>query len=349
MPRRTTDALQQDAQQALLDALTELGVDARVATDPRRSDDGPDFLVDVGGVTFAVEAKSLVTGADRGLLARRFRGWGLPGIVVADRIAGDAKAAMRKFGLNYFDRRGELRIVAPPLIIDTIVPGVARSGGVPAGPLTSQVAKEVAIASLLTPDRPHGVREMAAYIERAPSAVSNAMAQLREDGLLTSRGEPVVPDLFHELAAVWRRSPFPLADLPKPGAAPVNRQLDLGLDEPESTTGWALTDTVAAASWGMPIVARGDYPPDFYVPSDSVVRRARALLGDAETAEGRACTVAVAPVRLVCRKRLDHARSSGELWPVANHIVVALDIVQDRARGAEILDSWHPEGIVRAW
>jgi hypothetical protein len=349
MPRRSTDAVQQDAQQALLSALRDLGVDARIATERRRGDDGPDFLIDVGGVTFAVEATALVTNTDRERFARRFRRWGLPGLIVADRIAGDAKAALRKAGLNYFDRRGELRIVAPPLIIHTTVPGSGRTGEVPDGPLGSQVAKEVAIACLLDPDRPHGVRETAAFLERAPSAVSKAMAQFRDEGLMTSGGEPVVPDLFHELASVWRRAPLPLADLPKLGAGRVNRQLDLGLDDPENTVGWALTNTLAAASWGMPVVARGDYPPDFYLPSDAVVRRARGLLGDASAADRRACTVALAPVRLVCLRRHDHSRSSGEVWPVANHIVVALDIVQDKARGAEILDSWHPEAIVRAW
>jgi len=34
---------------------------------------------------------------------------------------------------------------------------------------------------------------------------------------------------------------------------------------------------------------------------------------------------------------------------LANHIVVALDIAQDQARGLEALDQWQPEGIVRAW
>lgn len=60
-------------------------------------------------------------------------------------------------------------------------------------------------------------------------------------------------------------------------------------------------------------------------------------------------TVAVAPVRLVCLRRVDHSEISGERWVVANHIVVGLDITQDRARGLEALEQWHPEGITRAW
>ena len=238
--------------------------------------------------------------------------------------------------------------MAPPLIIDTIVESTSPITHRSRGPLDSQVAKEVAICCLLTPDQPHGVRQVARYIDRAPSAVSHVMSRLREDGLLTSAGEALIPDLFHELLAVWRRRAVALAASPGTGVQAALR-LKLGLDEPENSTGWALTDTLAAASWGMPIVARGDRPPDFYVPSESVLRAARSLLGDAADHAARACTVVVAPVRLACLRRVDHSQTSGERWPVANHIVVALDIAQDRARGLEALQQWNPEGIVRAW
>ena len=194
----------------------------------------------------------------------------------------------------------------------------------------------------------HGVREIARYIDRAPSAVSNAMAGLRDDGFLTSAGEALVPDLFQALLMGWRRRAVLLAALPDTGAREA-RRLGLGLDEPENSTGWALTDTRAAASWGIPIVAGGDYPPDFYVPSESALRTARSHLGEAASASSRACSVAVAPVRLACLRRVDHSHTTGERWPVANHIVVALDIAQDRARGLEALEKWQPEGIVRAW
>jgi len=201
---------------------------------------------------------------------------------------------------------------------------------------------------LLTPDRPHGVRQIARYIDRAPSAVSSAMAGLREDGLLTSAGEAMVPDLFHALLTVWRRRAVALAKLPDTSVREAKR-LGLGIDEPEDSTGWALTDTRAAASWGIPIVAAGDYPPDFYVPSESALRAARSHLGEATNSASRACTAAVAPVRLACLRRADHSHKTGEQWPVANHIVVALDIAQDQARGLEARAQRQPEGIVRAW
>ena len=272
----------------------------------------------------------------------------MPLIVVADRIAADAKKSTREAGVNYFDRRGELRIVSPPLFVDTLVESALPMAGGRSGPLDSQVAKEVAIACLLTPDQPHGVRQIARYIDRAPSAVSSAMAGLRDDGLLTSAGEAMVPDLFHALLAVWQRRAVLLATLPETGGREAAR-LGLGLDEFEDSTGWVLTDTRAAASWGIPIVAAGDYPPDFYVPSESALRAARSHLGEATNPATRACTVAVASVPLTCLRRVDHSRLTGERWPVANHIVVALDIAQDQARGLEALDQWKPEAIVRAW
>ncbi len=345
MPRRSAAALELDTADALVRALRGLGVPATVSSDSERESD---LRVVVAGQPFKAEVKSIITAAVGERVARRQKQSELPLLVLAERIASAARKSFRNAGINYFDRRGELRIVEPPIVIDTVFEPEAAPAPRASGSLDSQVAKEVAIACLLTPDQPHGVREIGRYIDRAPSAVSYAMAGLRDDGLLTSEGEAMVPDLFQELLAVWRRRPVSLAALPDPRARGVER-LGLGFDEPEDAIGWALTDTLAAASWGMPIVARGDHPPDFYVPSESDLRAARSVLGDASDPNSRACTVAVAPVRLVCLRRVDHSKTTGERWPVANHIVVALDIAQDRARGLEALEQWQPEGIVRAW
>lgn len=347
MPRRSNRLLEVDAQEALLATLMELGIDAEIADVERSDEDQPDFLVRIGDSVLVGEVKSIVTGAGAEQLLQRAKRLDRPLIVVADRIAEDARATMRRAGVNYLDRRGELRLFVGPVKVDTKV--TASSARFEEATLSSQVAKEVAISCLLQPDQPHGVREVATYINRAPSAVSNAMAGLREAGLLTSKGEPAVPDLFRELSVRWRRRPVALNDLPRPGRGAMNTQLAVGLDDVESRVGWALTDTLAAAAWGMPIVARGDYPPDFYVPTDSVLRWAVAHLGNADNSTARACTVAVAPVRLVCLHRHDRSQISGEVWPVANHIVVALDIATDKARGLDVLEQWHPEGIVRGW
>lgn len=306
-----------------------------------------DAVTEAAGQRFEIEVKSVVTAAQGVRLAESVRR-DVPLIVIADRIATDAKRSLRDAGVNFFDRRGELRIVSQPLFVDTLVePAFSLARG-RSGSLASQVAKEVAIVCLLTPNQRHGVRQTARYIDRVPSAVSNAMAGPRDDGLLTDVGEAVVPDLFHALRMVWRRQSVMLGRLPDPGAHEAEL-LGLGCDTPAYTTGWALTDTRAAASWGIPIVAAGDYPPDFYVPSESALRAARSRLGEATNPAFRACTVAVAPVRLACLHRVDRFRATGEQWPVANHIIVALDIAQDQARGLEALKQWNPEGIARAW
>lgn len=338
MPRKTSVEVEREALDSLITALGGLGVSADVS---------PDAVLDVAGHRLDIEFKSVVTAAHGERLARTVERQPHL-VVVADRIASDAKLAFREAGINYFDRRGELRIVEPPVVIDTVVESEAASSTRFSGSLNSEVAKEVAIACLLTPDQPHGVRETARYVNRAPSAVSTAMKGLRDVGLLTSSGEAIVPDLFLELMGMWRRRAVPLATLPDPATRNALR-FKLGLDQPEDAMGWALTDTLAAVSWDMPIVARGDHPADFYVPTESELRAARSILGEARDTEIRACTIAVAPVRLVCLRRVDHSKTTGESWPVANHVVVALDIAQDRARGLETLEQWEPEGIVRAW
>ncbi len=289
----------------------------------------------------------MITAAQDGL-RRQAETRRVPLICVADRIAAEAKRSLSDARVNFFDRRGHLRIVDPPIVIDAKV-APALPGALSAGAsLRSQVSKEVAVACLLTPHQRHGVREIARYIHRAPSAVSGAMADLRDDGLLTAKGEALVPELFWELVGEWRSKPISLAALPDPSAHGAER-LQLGLDQPDETTGWALTNTLAAVSWGMPIVARGDHPPDFYVPTESEFRAARSVLGEVSDPSYRACSVAVTPIRLACLRRDDHSLTTGECWPVANHIVVALDIAQDRARGREVLEQWLPEQVARVW
>lgn len=350
MPRRASIDIGREAGEALASALGGLGIAVAVSYgEHERDSPGPDFIVGVDGQQFVAEVKTVVTAAQGDQLAQSVCDRHRPVIVVAQRIASDAKRVLRHRGVNFFDMRGELRIVDPPLIIDTRLPAISGTLSAPVGPLESQVAKEVAIACLLTPDQRHGVRQLARQLARAPSAVSAAVNGLRSAGLLTSAGEPMLPDLFHELLSVWRRRPVPLAGLPDPTPGRSATRLGLGLDDVDSTTGWALTDTLAAASWGIPIVARGDHPPDFYVPSQAELRAAQALLGGGVDAADRACTVAVAPARMVCRQRFDHSGGSGRRWPVVSHIVAALDIAQDTSRGLEALSEWQTEGIVRAW
>ena len=342
MVRRSSAETGDDAVDALVSALRLLGLEANC--DRQRADER---VLDVAGEQFRVVTKTVVTDADARRMSAGRRA--AASVIVADRISEEAKMTLRRSGSNFYDRRGELRIVRPPLILDTTLPSTTSTQLSARRALESQVAKEVAIACLLRPAERHGVRDTASYIQRAPSAVSHAMGLLRAEGLLTSLGEPLVPDLFHELVMVWRRKSVALASLPNRDRTGVS-SLELGFDGPEGSSGWALTDTRAAVVWGMPVVASGEYPPDFYVPSQAVARRAVLLLGEAARPDARACTIAVAPVRLVCLRRLagPSSRAAGS-WAVANHIVVALDLAQDRSRGVEILEQWRPDGMTRAW
>ena len=330
---------------ALADALTSLGLSVlrEVPIGNRRVD----LLVEPAGVEIEVKVRSVITSASGSELAQQDYPKSGHLVWVADRIAAEAKQAFREQGVNFFDLRGELRVVEPPLFIDTKIDVREPYPPARSGPLDSQVAKETAIACLLTPDQPHGVRETARLIGRSPGAVSKAMAGLERVGLLTSRGEPMVPYLFHDLATVWRRHPVALANMPGPETGRMSLDAEPSPDGMPSE--WTLTDTVAAQSWGIPLVAPGGYPPDFYVPTRASFHLARTRLGEATSPEKRACTVAIAPVRFACRHQFDHSDTSGIEWPVASHVVVALDLAQDKARGLEMIEQWEPEGIVRAW
>ena len=345
MGRRSTVAMGEEAVVALADALGGLGLG--VSAEFSASGKQADLIVEPAGIELDVKAKPVITAGNGAEIARQDWTDGLTRVWVAERIAAEAKKTFREQGINFFDLRGEIRIVERPLFIDTKIDVQEPYPPARSGPLDSQVAKETAIACLLTPDQPHGVRETARLIERSPSAVSSAMTGLKLAGLLTSRAEPLVPDLFHELATVWRRKPVALAKMPEPGAE--WRELSADASGKAIPSGWTLTDTVAAQSWGIPLVAPGGYPPDFYVPARSALHFAQSRLGEPASLESRACTVAIAPVRFACRHQFDHSETSGVKWPVANHIVVALDLAQDKSRGLEMIDQWQPDGIVRAW
>ena len=168
MSRRTTAALEDGAIAALTETLTPLGVVANVLSRESWKDGlSVDAVVELAGQRFAVVIKSVVTAEHGARLASNVRR-GTPRIVVADRIAADAKQSLREAGVNYFDRRGELCIVSPPMIIHTIVESTLPIAGGPGGSLDSQVSKEVAICCLLEPDQPHGVRQVARYIGPSP-------------------------------------------------------------------------------------------------------------------------------------------------------------------------------------
>jgi hypothetical protein len=340
-------AFESEVLTALLGALSDIGLDVgEVKWQPiefegqRRQ---ADAVFTVSGQQVVVEVKAVVTEREVNQLVSYAQALPIPMIVASRRIADGARKRLRQEGVGYYDGRGRLRLALPGVVVDTDVPPMDSVGQPPAA-FEGEVVREVALVLLDEPDSRHGPRAIARTIGRAPSAVSAALDRLRANGLLTSANEPVIPELFWELVAVWRRAQQPLAGLPESGRASQNALLQLGLHE---ETGWALTDTLGARAWGMPMVVSPNYPPDFYVPTIIALQRAVAQFGRAEGPEDRACTVAVAPVPLVCRWRDDRP---GEHWKVANPVVVALDIAKDEGRGREMLERWEPpKGIIRVW
>lgn len=316
----------------VFDALSTLGIRTTATTSDGRS-------------ALAVRTLAL---ADADLIAARIEGWTAElgpeqlGVVVGGRITAAARSLRNDAGWGWFDRRGHLRLVFPGIVIDTAVPAQRREQPAPAA--FGQVGRELAVRLLLDPEVKAGVRSAAAGLSRAPSSVSASLRALQQAGLVTAGRTPVLPDLFWALAEHWQTPSVDVATLPGTADAGV---LHLGLEDVESTAGWALSDTVAATAYGAPVASRADHPADFLVPDGSTLRRAVQLLGPAASSATRAARLRVAPVPSACERRVVSARQP---WPLANPLVVALDLAQDPGRGREILDGWTPpEPWRRVW
>ena len=102
----------------------------------------------------------------------------------------------------------------------------------------------------------------------------------------------------------------------------------------------------AGAVWHRaPVVATVDWPAELYVEDRNELRAVLRSHG-AQPGTPAAGRVATCPSRYgwSVPANLSHLG-----FPVANLIVVALDLAQDRGRGREVLEGWHPEDQVRVW
>lgn len=339
-----------------------VGAAARVADGPA---DGPDVVVASGhGSVVSIEVKAVASRAEPGRIATALPGWNeqlrglrhkvgddVYGVLVADTIPSATKAILRDHGWGWFDRRGELDLRVPGLIIHTtdLEPDPNRHGRAPAkDPIRGRAGFSVAACLLVEPGATPGVREMARAAKIAPSSASEALADLREASLLTAAGAALVPELFWTLADAWGPRRYLLAAIPPPGQ---RTRLAFGLDD-LAEPGWAVGGTIAAAAWSAPVVVGSAAPPDFYVADEAELRAARRELGDASSADTAGCTLAVAPTRLVvCPRFAANAMTTSWLhWPIVHPLFAALDLAQDRARGVEILEGWTPPApFTRVW
>lgn len=328
-----------------VEALGALDVDADLAAG---GTDRWDAVGTIEDVDVVIEVRSNPTVGDVLALAERDSA-GAHKVLVADQLWDPVRQALRARNISYFDGRGHLRLWHRPLRIDSPIPTDAARAPMSRWRLDSPSALDVALA-VLDGTAAGGVRSTAEALDRSPGTVSKQLSALRAAFLADEDGLPIVPALFEAVVAVWRPARVPLAELPRPGAGPVNERLAVNLDDPDGR-GWVLADVRAAAAWGAPVVVTGSTPPDFYVPDAGAAARARALLGDAEFGR-HACTVAVAPCPSVCLRRFDRGVVVDEPFLVPSPIVAALDLAVDPARGREMLELWSrnlPPELPRVW
>jgi hypothetical protein len=279
---------------------------------------------------FAVKELKAVRESDARLLGHLHKEDGEAAtIVVADRISAAAREELSRAGLAWFDRRGHLWVRAPGLFVnaevssDSVVPSrrivsVFRGSGL-----------DVALALLVRPGEPQGVHGVARQIVRSPGRVSEILSELRTQGLVGTDNRPFVPELFWAVAEEWKPRWHPMSQAPP--SEPPER--------------FRLSGTLGAVSLGVPLAAgpAGGWPR-LYVADDTDLATVVGAYGAPSGWTGS--EIAVCPSRYGFTLT-SSTRRDGFL--VANGLIIALDLAQDRARGREILDGWDPQETVRVW
>ena len=337
-----------DTEALLIDALAQLGVQARQAVGA--PDRGIDLVIEPGETRVQVKHRALVTDeVARRLLSEMPLRPDSVLMVVGDRVTETARRLLIEHRAGYYDLRGHLALRSSNVVIDADVEPV--SGRVErTHALSGNAGLEVATALLMEPAAGASVRELARRLGRSASTVSEVLAALRRAGLVDDGHRVEGTQLFWEVADRWRVARIYLARLPVPGDdATIAKPLRLGLDDAENTIGWALTDSAAAVVYGAPLAVRTEQLLDFYVPDLAIVRRSTTLLGSASSRLQARCAVRVAPVPAACSHRVDLATNPFE-WPLAHPVFVALDLAQDAGRGREVLSVWTPpDRWARVW
>ncbi|MGW5753832.1 transcriptional regulator [Nocardia rhamnosiphila] len=339
-----------DAVAQLADAVASTGLAVRIvpAAEPDPGTDAYLQLDDGTRIAIQVKSRSLVSSQNlRTLISSanpQARQHPALLVVVGARITDDARRGLSEAGSSWLDLRGRLHLTTPGLLIHTDITPMTGSPR-RARALSGQVGIEVAASVLLEPHAPVRVRRLAQRLGRAPSSVSAVIAALRDTGLIDAGNLPRTPELFWELAAAWKPETLDVSQVPIDDAT-INNALQINSTD-TSVSGWALSDSHAAAVYGAPVAVRADSPPDFYVPDTRILRRAAKLLGPvAHGRADRATTLRVAPISYICSNRVsptDNSNRAHEPWPLAHPLFVALDLAQDPGRGREVLELWTPQ------
>ena len=284
-----------------------------------------DAVLKIGNRRLSVEVKRDVRDADAQNLVDVMPPQSL---VVADRFSPRARDLLAEHRIGWLDRRGHLRLVLPPgIFIDRDIDPLIVEGRHRANPFTT-VGLDVAIALLLDPAHPPGVREISRRTKTSAGRVSQLLHELRVLGLVNRDGTPAIPELFEAVVSAWNPLWLALGGSPPPD--PMLR----------------LTGVRAAIWHGVPLVVTDDWPAELYVRDEFALRRlVRTYPAALEQTIHPAARVAICPSPY----GFDQARGEDLEFPVVNHIVVALDLAQDQGRGREALDQWLPEEVIRVW
>jgi len=356
-PNTGENGTMQDTEALVIDAFAQLGLTAVPAESTGTIRD--DLVIEPGKVDVSLELKrrSLVDSASASRLIASIpkmdRGphddtGPRTMFAVADRITAEARRVLTENGWGYLDLRGRLDVRAPGLVVSADVAPVAPKAS-KRRPLAGQVGLEVAAELLMNPSRPASVRELARSLKRSPSAVSDTLAAMRGENLIENHERVAMSELFWTMAEQWPSDGEFLLDVPSPVHGESRDPLRLGLDDIETSPGWALGGLSAAVALGAPVAVRADQVLDFFVPDASILRRARTLLGSAPSEVTATCSVRLAPVPAVCSKRF-HLRVGRDLWPTAHPLFVALDLAKHEGRGRDVLEAWTPAGgVTRVW
>lgn len=328
------------------DALEHLGIEAR----PWTGSTSADLILDLDGATTTVELKrrSLVDEAAASRLLSAAVPAGAVLLVVGDRVTEGARRRLLGGGAGYLDLRGHLGLRAKGMVINADVPGSSEKAE-RTDALAGKAGLEVATRLLMSPTEPVAVRSLARELGRSASTVSGVLGALRREGLIDKANTFSGTTLFWRVVEKWPSQRTYVASAPSIDDAITAQALRHGLDTADGNSGWALTDTAAAAEYGAPVAVRSEQRLDFFVPDESVLRRAVRLLGAADAPERAGASLRVAPVPRVSDSRVPDTHGTFG-WPLAHPLFVALDLAQDAGRGREILDAWLPdERWTRVW
>ena len=340
--RRSAAQLEEDLRRLAVEALRE-------KVGPVKDDAAPDLVVDVDGRHLVVEVKTVAYGTVERIEAiKRVDPPSRTGLVlvVADRINGPARAAIKREGWGYLDAgSGEIYLRAKGVRIETTVEAITATGDARAVGIVGRAGRAVAYELLCRhfdrDSRPIVTARSKDEFEVARSSTSDAFRALTAADLVTDTGRPVVPQLFWELVKVWAPSDRRwLASVPDPA----------DWDDPHDPvkTTWRLAGLEAAIFHGAPAVGVGEGPVDLYVPGPVLLSIATRRYGVAD-AVAAAASVAVPAAQQVIRARDDRERMHRG-WLVVHPVAAALDLgALGDARSQQILAEWRPRDGEAVW